>query len=284
MNAQTIIKKREHCPSCDENGKRVSSVTLRGLRKQEYAERIVPEEYSCFDSNGSCRPLDGDIGWRFCDSPECDVVYFAEDTDGKFTRSQLKVTVGVKQSAGERPLCYCFGHSVESIKEELRTKGCSDALEDIRAKMNDPGCRCETENPSGSCCLGSVTKGIRIAEEELDMTHSKVMTQSSPAKSMANRGETIAKTGSLVSAILASSCCWLPLLLLAIGVSSALAASVIEVYRPTLIVVTFGFLAAAFYLTYRPRRKAADEHICCDHESTDVGNGCCPRPAHVGSA
>lgn len=33
----------------------------------------------------------------------------------------------------------------------------------------------------------------------------------------------------------------------------------LEQYRPIFIAVTFGFLGAAFYLTYRPRRGAANE-------------------------
>lgn len=38
----------------------------------------------------------------------------------------------------------------------------------------------------------------------------------------------------------------------------------LEEYRPYFMVVTFGFLAAAFYLTYRPRRTAAGEvEDCC---------------------
>lgn len=74
-----------------------------------------------------------DAEYRFCGSQDCDVVYFA---DGQvFTKSNLKVQVGVKEVSGERPLCYCLGHSVASIKKELRTKGRSDALDDIRAKM-----------------------------------------------------------------------------------------------------------------------------------------------------
>lgn len=38
----------------------------------------------------------------------------------------------------------------------------------------------------------------------------------------------------------------------------------LEEYRPYFIVVTFSFLAAAFYMTYRPRRAAGGEvEDCC---------------------
>ncbi len=92
----------------------------------------------------------------------------------------------------------------------------------------------------------------------------KVAATAIPAACRASRhrGETIAKVGTIVSAIMASACCWLPLLLLALGVSGAGIASTLEAYRPLFIVVTFGFLAAAFYFTYRPKKpNAADD--CC---------------------
>jgi hypothetical protein len=254
-------------------------VTLQAMLRDEFARKFGGIDQACRESKGNdtggCAPITGDTGWRFCDSQDCDVVYFSEEGDTSFTKSQLKMAVGVKESFGERPLCYCFGHSVASIKEEIGAKGHSDALDDIRAKMKDPGCRCETENPSGSCCLGNVTKGINIAQEELEMAGIELQFLS-PNQPSTNRGETIAKIGTVVSAIMASSCCWLPLVLLAVGVSGAGIAAALEAYRPVFIVVTFGFLTAAFYFTYRPRKCETGGHACCAPQGIETEDSCAP--------
>ena len=275
MDAETTIAKRVSCPSCNEKAKRVSSVTLRSLLKDQFATEIGGGDHSFFDSHGEgCTPITEDTGWRFCDSSDCDVVYFSEEGDTKFTKSQLRVPVGVKETSGERPLCYCFGHSVGSITNEFRTKGRSEALEDIRAKMKDPGCHCEASNPGGSCCLGSVTKGIQIAQEELSMNDSNA-TPVKSTQSSTGRGEKIATVGTLISAIMASACCWLPLVLLAVGVSGAGIAATLETYRPLFMVVTLGFLGAAFYFTYRPKKAVAEGgHGCCPTEGAEA-EGCC---------
>lgn len=273
MAIDVTTEKRTRCPACRKAAKRVGTATLRALLKEQFADAVAGANDSCCQSkvNGKadCASLSTDTGWRFCDSSGCDVVYFAEDGATTFTKSQLRVPVGVKETAGERPLCYCFGHSIASIKSELRMKGRSDALEDIRAKMNDPGCRCETKNPSGACCLGSVARGITIAQEELGMSSASNQTKS--VRSKTSIGELIAKVGTLISAGVASACCWLPLVLLALGVSGAGIASALETYRPLFIAVTVLFLGAAFYFTYRPRKAAADSA----HED---GEACCPTP------
>jgi hypothetical protein len=171
MSAKTYDDRCASCPSCGKLAERVSPLTVRTLVKQQYAEafagvggafRSVPG-----DPERGCRPTLSDSGWRFCNSQNCDVVYFAEVGDARFTTPQIKVAVGVKETTGRRPLCYCFGHSIASIKFELQTKGRSDAVEDIRRKMSDRGCRCEIENPSGTCCLRAVTQGTKAAWEEL---------------------------------------------------------------------------------------------------------------------
>lgn len=276
MSARTTTEKRLLCPSCGRKGKRVGRVTLRALLKDEFADEITPREQSGCDTKGDgasgCKPVSGDTGWRFCDSPDCDVVYFAEENDALFGHTHLQVAVGVKQKTGDRPLCYCFGHSVANIKEELRMKGQSHAVDDIRRKMKDPGCRCEVTNPSGSCCLGSVAKGIETAKQELVSAESDKVPP--PRISTTNRGEKIAKIGTVISAIVASSCCWLPLL--AVGVSGAGIAASLQSYRPTFIVVTFGFLTAAFYFTYQPRKSIpSGEDAYCGPEAIEATEDCC---------
>ena len=80
-----------------------------------------------------------------------------------------------------------------------------------------------------------------------------------------NRGERVAKLGTIVSAIVASSCCWGPPLLIGLGLLFGFSAdrtigwlqAAMETYRPIFMVVTFGFLALAFFYTYRPRRAVA---------------------------
>lgn len=236
------------CPTSGTNGKKVGAVTLHALVRDEHQGRIADN-----------------ADYYFCDAKGCDVVYFTTD-GGTITKSQLKVDVGVKEATGDRPLCYCFGHSVGTIKNELLTLGRSTAVEDIRTKMADPGCSCPTTNPSGACCLGTVAKGVETAKAELNS-----------APPSGNKAEAISKVGTLLSAVMASACCWLPLVLLAFGVSGAGIAGTLDAYRPVFIVLTVVFLAAAFYFTYRPRKSASASEDCC--AVTPVTDCCAVSPA-----
>jgi copper chaperone CopZ len=267
MAMQARTDKQVLCPACGNTGKAVGSTTLRALLKEEFRDRVAGEARCCSDPEpGVCRPVAAEAGWRFCGSPDCDVVYCAEEGGTTFVKSQLRVPVGVKERVGERPLCYCFGHSVASIKEELRTKGRSDSLEDIRQKMKGQGCSCEVTNPSGSCCLGSVARGVETARSELSGT------------TPGSKAETISKVGMVLSAVMASACCWLPLLLLAFGVSGAGIAGALDAYRPLFIALTAVFLAAAFYFTYRPRKAASASEDCCA-----PAHDCCAAPGPTGT-
>lgn len=67
--------------------------------------------------------------------------------------------------------------------------------------------------------------------------------------------------GIIVSAILASICCIGPLFIAILGIGSIGIFSSLERYRPLFILITFGVLGTAFYLTYR-KKKNAD--ACCE--------------------
>ena len=68
--------------------------------------------------------------------------------------------------------------------------------------------------------------------------------------------------GSVVSSVIASACCLGPLVLTTLGVSGAAAATRLEPLRPYFLAVTASFLAAAFYLEYRPRAACGPGEAC----------------------
>lgn len=72
-----------------------------------------------------------------------------------------------------------------------------------------------------------------------------------------SKAGTIAQAGALISAVLASACCWLPLSLIAFGVSGGTMAAKFEASRPVLLPVTFALLGLAFFFTYRKPKVVA---------------------------
>ena len=135
------------CPCCGAAGQPVKPVTLRALLKPKSAAQVREEETYFFCG-------------AFCGGAACDVVYFAPGSQ-VFLKDDLIVRVGSKESAPPRPLCYCFGHTMESIAAEIEGTGRSTAVADIRMRMRDEGCSCETKNPAGRGCLGTVERFVR---------------------------------------------------------------------------------------------------------------------------
>jgi Zinc binding domain len=126
-----------NCPSCGVTGVPVKTGTVRSLIRKEKLGDIT------------------EGGYFFCNTPECETVYFTEGGH-TFLKGDLSVRVGLKETSPPRPICYCFGYTMEGIAEEIRLTGKSRAAEDIRARMKREGCSCETRNPQGSCCLKTV--------------------------------------------------------------------------------------------------------------------------------
>ena len=71
-----------------------------------------------------------------------------------------------------------------------------------------------------------------------------------PAKSPASAWLGV---GALVAALLASACCWLPLLLIALGASAAGAGAVFDRWRPVLLAVMVALLGLGYWFAYRPQ-------------------------------
>ena len=131
------------CPSCGTPGRGVKTITLRSLIGQEKQAVIGSDHYF------------------FCGTMGCETVYFSHGQ--QFSREDLTVRVGIKEAASPRPVCYCFDHSVEEIFDEVERTGKSTVAAGIRKRMAAEGCSCETRNPQGTCCLGTVEGVVRDA-------------------------------------------------------------------------------------------------------------------------
>src|SRR6266852_5456823 len=68
--------------------------------------------------------------------------------------------------------------------------------------------------------------------------------------------------GSILSAIVASLCCTLPLLAALLGLGAFSIAAAFETGRPYLLALTALLLAAGFYLTYRRREVTCEDGTC----------------------
>ncbi len=78
--------------------------------------------------------------------------------------------------------------------------------------------------------------------------------------------------GAIIGAVAASICCVGPLVLLALGVGGAWVSSltVLEPYRPFLILITLSFLGYAFYRVYRkPEAEECEDGSYCANPKSD---------------
>lgn len=71
-----------------------------------------------------------------------------------------------------------------------------------------------------------------------------------------------ATAGAVLSAILSSACCWLPLLLIAFGASATGVSVFFETYRPYLLGATAFLLAVGFYLVYFRKQRCEPGSTC----------------------
>ncbi|MGC8743094.1 MAG: hypothetical protein ACP5T0_04355 [Verrucomicrobiia bacterium] len=138
MEEKTVI-----CPLCGNKGKSVSSMTINSL--------VKPEKLSLIKSPD---------GFYFCSTPDCAAAYFNPVSGEVIYTADVKVVIYQKNKDPERPICYCFNHTVKEIIEDFKKHGRSLIMEDMKAKCAAGLARCAETNPQGSCCLGNIQKLI----------------------------------------------------------------------------------------------------------------------------
>ena len=123
------------CPACGGRGRRVKRATVAALAREDLA------------------PRDG--SWRFCGTKACEVVWF-DERGQRLTLAASRVRVHQKEDGEDRPVCYCFGHTVADVRAGLGTDGRNAVADAITERCRRGEDRCEETNPQGSCCLGNV--------------------------------------------------------------------------------------------------------------------------------
>ena len=131
-----------NCPKTNKPGRQVKTLTVESLTHEDLHEGLK------------------NVRWFFCEDPQCDVIYFS-DAGALLGRQDLRVRVGIKEKMAPHTICYCFGHTEESIIEEFETTNSSTVVDRITAEVRKGTCRCAEENPKGVCCLGDVRKVVR---------------------------------------------------------------------------------------------------------------------------
>ena len=134
---------RQGCASCGGESSTVTRKTVLLMLKHQCIDRM------------------GDSEYRFCASPECRVVYFAEEGGEIFTTDDLRVRVGLKEKEDPVPLCYCFGFDEADAREEIMATGHCSIPQRVSALIRRGMCGCVERNPSGKCCLGEVNRAVK---------------------------------------------------------------------------------------------------------------------------
>lgn len=136
------------CPKCEDKGVKVKIVTPQTFLKDSCKSKLSEE-----------------LVYRFCKNTECEVAYFSNNESHFFTKHELKVKATLKDKGLDTNVCYCFNYTRQNVLDELIETGKSTVVENIKAKMKDPGCYCETSNPQGGCCLANNIAWVKEAKE-----------------------------------------------------------------------------------------------------------------------
>lgn len=254
------------CPRCESKSRSIKPATLQTQVVPARLDQLVEHD-----------------GWRLCTSESCEVVYFR---NGQVV--VLGETHGIpfhKSKDPQRFVCFCFKHSVIDIKGDVTQNGTSTIQVSIKTACREGRDDCVRKNPQGRCCLGNVGQVVKqsvpdyvsgdagCCAEEPSEDEPEPCCAPKPiaSKTPSPKAETtaqpglLASGGALITAILSSACCWLPLAAIGLGVSSVSIGAFFEAWRLPFLLTTVVLLGSGFYLVYRQPR-------CAPGESCEVPN------------
>jgi hypothetical protein len=107
-----------------------------------------------------------DTTYHFCATPTCDVVYFSVEPTQTYSKADIRVRVGLKETEDSVQVCYCFDYTERMIAEEIDRTGTTLIPERIRQEVQADTCECETKNPQGTCCLGNIGRAVKKAKAQ----------------------------------------------------------------------------------------------------------------------
>jgi hypothetical protein len=145
----TAPKAKVACPTNQQIGKPVDLLALKALLALPLTQLPSAEYY-------------------FCQAADCPTVYYSADGIFTFDEADLRERVFQKHPNDDDVLvCYCFRHSIGSIRKELEETSTSTVITAITAGIQAGQCACDIRNPQGSCCLGNVRAVVQRLKTEI---------------------------------------------------------------------------------------------------------------------
>ncbi|MCA9250274.1 MAG: cation transporter [Phycisphaerales bacterium] len=267
------------CPDCRENGQPVKRITLESVLRPERLSDIGAHSYNvCTTPHCNTVYFGPTPGRVFCKS-DLTIRFGLKETNAPrpvcycFDHTVEGIQDEIRRTGNST--------IIESIKTDMKSVGCrcehtnplgSCCLRSVQAAVVDAfrvvgkdeksattecgdhgGCCGNGERgtdqkrtPSGCCATDSELVPNDLAANNCCQTRSNV-TERDPRR---NRAGAMAVGGSVVAAILSSACCWLPLVLITVGVSATGVAGFFETYRPYFIASAIALLGFGFYFVY----------------------------------
>ena len=145
------------CPHCGKSGSNVEAITIKSQLKKE-------------SRNNMKLGLDA---FNFCTNPECDTVYYSNDSSETFSQSDVKSKVTIKNDDPKTPLCYCKKLLKENVIEMIQSNK-PDIAKKVKAIISEGKSFCEKSNPKGTCCTEDITSFLK--EYDIDFNETKKTT------------------------------------------------------------------------------------------------------------